>query len=86
MAGARLGMSSSNNHCFEKPFYLLLLEVDKSPDPVCVFFWINTNFNHSELCLISFNYSQNLQCARGPEHEIDKADNVMLFQSTTEYI
>lgn len=79
-------MSSSHNHCFEKSFYLWLLEVDKSSDLVCIFFWINKNFNHSELSLISFNYSQNLQCAREPGHETGKAGNVMVFQGRTIYL
>lgn len=44
-----------------------------------IYFWINTNFNHSDLSLISSNCSQALQCAREPGDEIDKADNVMVF-------
>lgn len=57
-----------------------------SVDPLCIPFWINTNFNHSGLSLISLKSSQNLQCARGPGNEVDKADNVMLFWGRTEYI
>lgn len=60
--------------------------MDKSADPVCIPFWINTNFNHSGLSLMSLNCSQNLQCARGSGSEVDNADNAMCYSGAEQNI